>query len=364
MLDVFRDSGFMIRSKSAGGVIDVELSLVQSASGVLAHDQREHTAAAASIRPLLAPTSVAVVGVSRDRDRIGRRIWDAVLAAGYRGPVYPVTTSAADIDGIQAYRSVRDLPLDIDLVVIAVPQPAILDVIDDCAAARVRSVVVITAGFAETGSEGRARQADLLTRVRSYGMRMVGPNCMGLLNTAVHLNASFSPIMPPEGRVALSSQSGALGLAILSLAAARGLGLSTFVSVGNKADVSGNDLLQYWEDDPSTSVILLYLESFGNPAGACGCGLARFAAGRRHTRDPRARPQPGHRAPRRPRLPDRRCATEGRSPRMTERPERQHRRTKRRRRLPCGDVHGRDAFCLCQHLFRERWRGSWRLDRR
>ena len=265
MLDVFRDSGFMIRSKTGSGEVEVELSLTQTVAGAAAHDERERIAAAASIRPLLSPASVAVVGVSRNSATAGRRIFDTLIAAGYDGPVYPINRSGGTINGITSYRSVRDLPPHVDLVVIAVPAAAVLDVVDDCAAAQVKSVVVITAGFAEVGGEGRALQAQLLAKVRGHGMRMVGPNCMGLLNTAIRLNASLSPMDPPPGHVAFSSQSGALGLAILSLAAERGLGFSTFVSVGNKADVSGNDLLHYWEDDPSTSVILLYLESFGNP---------------------------------------------------------------------------------------------------
>jgi acetyl coenzyme A synthetase (ADP forming)-like protein len=265
MLDVFRDSGFMIRSKSTGGEIEVELSLMQSAAGVEAHDERERIAAAASIRPLFCPASVAVVGVSRDRSKTGRRIFDALVAAGYTGPIYPVNPSTDSIGAAVAYGSVRDLPPSVDLAVIVVPYNAVLGVVDDCAAAQVKSVVVISAGFAEVGPEGLALQTELLARVRSYGMRMVGPNCMGLLNTAIRLNASLSPISPPNGHVSFSSQSGALGLAVLSLAAERGLGFSTFISVGNKADVSGNDLLQYWEDDATTAVILLYLESFGNP---------------------------------------------------------------------------------------------------
>ena len=265
MLDVFRDSGFMIRSKSTGGEVEVELSLTQSVAGAAAHDQRERIAAAASIRQLLCPTSVAVVGVSRSSGTAGRRIYDALVAAGYAGPLYAVNRSADDLNGTKAYRSVRNLPPHVDLVVIAVPAADVLDVVDDCAAVQVKSVVVISEGFAEAGGEGRALQAQLLARVRSHGMRMVGPNCMGLLNTAIRLNASLSPVNPPAGRVAFSSQSGALGLAILALASNRGVGLSTFVSVGNKADVSGNDLLHYWEEDPSTSVIVLYLESFGNP---------------------------------------------------------------------------------------------------
>ena len=227
MLDVFRDSGFMIRSKSSGGTIDVELSLTPSAEGVAAHDERDRTATAASIRPLLEPRAVAVVGVSRAKDGIGRRIFDALVASKYPGPLYAVNPRADDIAGTRAYRSVRDLPEDIDLAVVAVPRAAVLGVVDDCAAVKVKSLVVITAGFAEADDEGRALQQLLLIKVRSYGMRMVGPNCMGVLNTAVHLNASFSPIVPPAGHVAFSSQSGALGLAILSLAVERGLGLSS-----------------------------------------------------------------------------------------------------------------------------------------
>src|SRR6185436_8204096 len=161
----------------------------------------------------------------------------------------------------------RELPADADLAVIAVPPDAVLSAVDDCAGAGVKALVVITAGFAEAGHDGRTRQNTLVEKARGYGMRMVGPNCMGLLNMSadVRLNASFSPVFPPGGHVALSSQSGALGIAILGLAAQRHMGLSTFVSVGNKADVSGNDLLEYWEEDPQTRVILLYLESFGNP---------------------------------------------------------------------------------------------------
>jgi len=265
MLQVFRDSGFMIRSKLAGSSVEVELSLTPSARGVAACQEREHLAAVASIRPLLRPAGVAVVGVSRQSASLGRRIFDAMIAAGYRGPLYAVNRHGEDINGHPAYRSVRDLPAAVDLAVLAVPRDAILPAVDDCAAAGVKSLVVITAGFAEVGPHGRELQDALVAKVRGYGMRMVGPNCMGLLNTEIGMNASFSPVFPSSGRVAFSSQSGALGLAILSLAAERGVGLSNFVSIGNKADVSSNDLLQYWEDDPATGVILLYLESFGNP---------------------------------------------------------------------------------------------------
>ena len=268
MLEVFRDSGFSIKSKAEGGVVELTLLLTPSAEGVRRSEARERLATAASLRPLLVPRAVAVIGASaRDESSIGRRVLDALLAAGFAGDVYPVNPGVSALAGLRSYATARDLPAGVDLAVIAVPAPAVLGVVDDCAAAGVKSLVVISAGFAEAGDAGRDRQHRLVERVRNHGMRMVGPNCMGLVNAApdVRLNASFSPIVPPSGRVSLLSQSGALGIAILQLAGDREVGISTFVSVGNKADVSGNDLLQYWEEDPATSVILLYLESFGNP---------------------------------------------------------------------------------------------------
>ena len=267
MLEVFHDSGFEIRSKTEVGTIGVQLSLDPTCETVACAERRMAVAAAASLRPLLQPISVAVVGVSRDPAGIGRRIFDALVNGGFTGRLYAVNARATDLDGRRCFRSLAEIPRGVDLAVVAVPQPAVLPLVDECAAAGVKSLVVVTAGFAEAGAEGRARQNALVEKVRAYGMRMIGPNCMGVLNTdpAVRLNASFSPIVPPSGSVALSSQSGALGMAILELARERGVGLSTFVSVGNKADVSGNDLLQYWEADPKTAVILLYLESFGNP---------------------------------------------------------------------------------------------------
>ena len=267
MLEVFRDSGFELRSKSAPGVVDVALTLRQTADGVLSSERRHRQATVASLRPLLEPRAVAVVGASRQPASIGGRVLSALLSADFAGPVYPVNPAAAEIAGQRAYASMSDVPTPVDLAVVAVPRDRVLNVVDDCAAAGVKSLVIITAGYAEVGDEGRARQQELVEHVRGYGMRMVGPNCMGILNAnpTLRLNASFSPLFPNPGRVGLSSQSGALGLAIIALAGQRGIGLSTFVSVGNKADVSSNDLLEYWEDDPSTHVILLYLESFGNP---------------------------------------------------------------------------------------------------
>lgn len=267
MLEVFRDSGFQVRSKTGAGVVDVALTLTASAAGVVSAETRHRRATAASLRPVLEPRAVAVIGASRDPSSIGRRVLDALIGAAFTGPIYPVNPAAGEIAGRRAYATARELPAGVDLAVIAVPRDYVSDVVDECAAAGVKSLVVITAGYAEAGAEGRALQQQLVERVRRYGMRMVGPNCMGLLNASpgLRLNASFSPIFPPAGHVGLSSQSGALGLAILALAGTRGVGLSTFVSVGNKADVSSNDLLEYWEEDPGTRVILLYLESFGNP---------------------------------------------------------------------------------------------------
>ena len=267
MLEVFQESGFEIRSKSERGCVTVVLSLSPTSASVAAAERRHAAATVASMRPLMTPGAVAVIGASRRETSIGHRVLRAIVDANFAAPVYPINPNATELAGLRCYRSIGEAPRRVDLAVLAVPPPLVLDVVDQCAAAGVKGLVVITAGFAEIGADGRTLQQRLVEKVRGYGMRMVGPNCMGVLNTAaeVRLNASFSPLFPAAGRVAFSSQSGALGLAILELASARRVGLSSFVSVGNKADVSSNDLLEYWEADNRTSVILLYLESFGNP---------------------------------------------------------------------------------------------------
>lgn len=220
-----------------------------------------------TLSPLFHPRTVAIVGVSQNPSGMGRRIFDCMLAAKYRGGIFPINKDGAAIEGYPGYRSVRDVPDPIDLAVIAVPRAAVAAVVDDCAAKGVKALVLITAGYAEAGAEGKALQDELVAKVRAAGMRMVGPNCMGVLTAEADapMNGSFSPIFPPPGGLALSSQSGALGMVILSLASRRHVGLSGFVSVGNKADVSSNDLLEYWDTDEATKVIALYLESFGNP---------------------------------------------------------------------------------------------------
>ena len=212
MLEVFRDSGFEIRSKASGSAVDVEFTLTASAAGVATEKKRHHIATSASIRPLLQPAAVAVVGVSHGGQGIGRRVLDGLIASGFKGSIYPVNPHADEIAGLKTYPSARDLPGGVDMAVIAVPAPRVLDVVDDCALASVRSLVVISAGFAESGSAGRALQGRLLQRVRHHGMRMVGPNCLGLQNTdpARPLNASFAPVFPPPGRIGLMSQSGAV----------------------------------------------------------------------------------------------------------------------------------------------------------
>ncbi len=267
MLEVFHRSGFNIQEKFDHGYVQLSFSVLPTEASVARSELLDRLFTTASLRPLFRPEAVAVVGASRDPSSIGYKLLEALIMNRFQGPVYPVNPHARVVGSMRAYPSVRTVPEPIDLAVIAVPREAVLPVVDDCAERGVKALVVITAGFAEVSVEGRELQQRLVEKVRAYGMRMVGPNCLGLLNTdaKVQLNASFSPVFPPPGRIAMSSQSGALGLAILALARRLRLGLSTFVSVGNKADVSSNDLLQYWEEDDQTDVILLYLESFGNP---------------------------------------------------------------------------------------------------
>ncbi len=267
MLDVFANCGFPMQRRTASDGDRIVVSLTPTPDFEEKSADRSEKAAAASMARLFEPRSVAVIGASRERGKIGAEILHNVLSAGFRGTIFPINPSASEIEGVPCYARLADVPGPVDVAIISVPAAAVPAAIDDCAAKGVKGVVVITAGFSETGEEGRRREAALLEKIRDAGMRMVGPNCMGLVNTnpAVSLNATFAPTYPPEGRVALSSQSGALGLALLDYAARLNLGISTFVSVGNKADVSSNDLVQYWAEDPRTDVILLYLESFGSP---------------------------------------------------------------------------------------------------
>jgi acetyl coenzyme A synthetase (ADP forming)-like protein len=265
MLNVFRMAGFDEQTRMGDGVVMVELTIEPTDRTLAAIEQREQRAEALSVARLLAPRSVAVIGASRKPTTIGNQVFRNLLAGGFVGPVYPVNPGAAHVASVKAYPTVLDIPDDVDLAVVAVPAPAVAQVVGQCAEKGVVGLVVLSAGFGEVGPAGAVAQRELRELVRSNGMRLVGPNCIGVANTAVGLNATFSPYAPRPGRIAMQSQSGALGIAILERSARIGIGVSSFVSVGNKADVSGNDLLQYWETDPGTDVILLYLESFGNP---------------------------------------------------------------------------------------------------
>lgn len=267
MINVFRDSGFEVHQAAQGGSLHVEFPVSGQASLRERTELRERIATANSIAPLLRPRAVAVIGASRDPAAAGSLIFRAILRSNFSGTVYPVNNQTASVHGVRAYPSARELPEPAELAVIAVPAKNVLAAAADALHAGARGLLVVTSGFAESGPEGAALQRDLVELVRSKGARLIGPNCLGLMNTHpdVRLNASLAPVLAPRGRIGFYSHSAALGLVILDYAAERGLGFSTFVSAGNRADVSGNDLLQFWEEDASTDIALLYLETFGNP---------------------------------------------------------------------------------------------------
>jgi len=267
MLEVMHATELPLHSDVSSGVIHFEMPTSPTDEAIEAFEQREAIASAAAVRAFLQPRSVAVIGASRRRGSIGGEVFRNLLEAAFEGPVYPVNPNAGVVQSVPAYRSILDIPGSVDLAVILVPAATVLSVAEECAEKGVRALLVISAGFSEIGEEGVARQNELLELSRRHGMRIIGPNCMGIMNTDpdIRLDATFAPNSPPHGRVAFSSQSGALGIAVIDRARELGLGLSSFVSVGNKADISGNDLLQYWEQDEATDLILLYLESFGNP---------------------------------------------------------------------------------------------------
>jgi acetyl coenzyme A synthetase (ADP forming)-like protein len=267
MLETFRQSGFETETCIREGDVCVTLSTALSPTVQHEFDRREQVSAASAVARFLQPTSIAVIGASRQRGTVGGEVFHNLLTGDFNGPVYPVNARASVVQGVLAYREIAAISGEIDLAIIAVPADHVLEVARQCALKGVRALIVLTAGFGEMGQGGRERQLALLKLCRRFGMRLVGPNCFGVLNTdpAVRMNATFGPDAALSGPLALASQSGALGIAAISEASRRGLGISSFVSMGNKADVSGNDLLCYWEQDPRTSVILLYLESFGNP---------------------------------------------------------------------------------------------------
>ena len=265
MLAVFRDAGFEESRTLGGGEIEVRFPIAPTERFRARVEERDHIAVSASLRPFFAPAGVAVIGASKRRGSIGGELFRNILAADFAGAAYPVNRDGEAVAGVRAYRTIEEIPDPIDLAVICLPGTRVLDAAEEALRKGVPALCVISAGFAEMGSEGAERQEKLLALVRAHGARLVGPNCLGIAVPALGLNATFAPRALPPGRIAFSSQSGALGLALLEKASERGLGFSAFVSIGNKADVSSNDLLEWWEEDEGTDVVLLYLESFGNP---------------------------------------------------------------------------------------------------
>jgi acetyl coenzyme A synthetase (ADP forming)-like protein len=265
MLGVFEALGFELTRELAGGEVEITFAVKSTERYEARVDERDHVAVTASLRPFFEPRTVAVVGASRRRGSIGGELFRNVLEADFVGAAYPINRDGAAVAGVRAYRSIAEVPDAVDLAVICVPAASVIDAAGDALAHGTRGLVVISAGFAETGHEGEERQEQLLALVRSHGARMIGPNCLGIAVAGSHLNATFAGRAAAPGNIGFSSQSGALGLALLEAAVTRGLGLSAFVSIGNKADVSTNDLLEWWEDEDATEAILLYVESFGNP---------------------------------------------------------------------------------------------------
>ncbi|MFF7333706.1 GNAT family N-acetyltransferase [Streptomyces sp. NPDC008150] len=280
MIKVFTDAGYTQKRSFEDGVVRLEFDLEPTDRSLAVQRAREQRAEARSVRRLLAPGSVAVVGVGRRPGGVGRGLLGNIRDAGFTGSLYAVNSALPEGDkeldglpGVPAHRSVRDIADPVDLAVVAVPAAQVPDVVTECGEHGVQGLVVVSAGYAESGPEGRERQRELVRQARTYGMRIIGPNAFGVVNTSpeVRLNASLAPEMPRPGRIGLFAQSGAIGIALLSRLHRRGggvtgvTGVSTFVSSGNRADVSGNDVLQYWYDDPETDVALMYLESIGNP---------------------------------------------------------------------------------------------------
>lgn len=267
MVAVFREAGFRVTQDWDHGVIALAFDIDPTDRLLAVMEAREHASEATSLRALLTPQSIVVIGASRDPESIGARVLRHVVEAGFTGRVHAVNPMVSELQGVPCYADVSQVPGPVDAALVVVPAGQVLEVVRSCGQAGVRGLIVMSGGFAEMGGEGLDSQRELVRVARSHGMRLVGPNSMGLLNTTaqVRLNASLAAQLPPAGGLGLFSQSGALGVAVLASAARRGLGLSSFVSAGNRADVSGNDCMQYWEEDPRTAVVGLYLESIGNP---------------------------------------------------------------------------------------------------
>ncbi|MGW6173344.1 bifunctional acetate--CoA ligase family protein/GNAT family N-acetyltransferase [Arthrobacter sp. NPDC055138] len=267
MITVFNDAGYEVRRHFDDGVVALEFDLDPTERSRAVMASREHRAEAKSVAALLAPGAVAVIGASRDWGSVGYSLLENIIEAGFTGPVYAINPQAFELNGMISYGTIAEVPEPVELAVVAVPYEEVTKVARECAAAGVKGILVASDGFSQAGNEGLQRQRELVRHARAHGMRVIGPGSLGLLNTdpAVSLNASMAPAMPPRGPLGLFSQSAAIGVLLYTAASRRGLGLSSMVSGGNRADVSGNDVMQYWEDDAATKAVGLYLESIGNP---------------------------------------------------------------------------------------------------
>jgi acyl-CoA synthetase (NDP forming)/GNAT superfamily N-acetyltransferase len=281
MINVFRDAGFTVEMASDGGTVRVSMPTAVTPLVVAANDARGRTANRRSLLALLTPRVVAVAGAGRTPGGVGRAVLENILAAGFTGDLFVIHPAAPEIAGVRAYPSIRDVPMPVDLLIVAVPADRVVGLVEDAAEAGVKGAVVLTAGLGEVGAAGVERQRAMVRAARRHGMRLIGPNCLGIINSdpGVRLDATFGSTTATPGRLAIGSQSGGVGIAALVRASAAGLGVAQFVSLGNKADVSGNDLLEAWTEDPRIGAVGLYLESFGNPRKFAR--LARFLSERK-----------------------------------------------------------------------------------
>ena len=266
MMSVFQGYGFHMKQILENNVYHISFPLTRTKEVVKAKDERASQATLKSLEHILKPHSVAVIGASNRTGTIGQLVFQSMIQSGFNGVVYPINANDDAVMSVKAYRSVLSVPGDVDLAIVAVPAAQVLGVVDECGQKKVKGIIVISDGFREKDEEGAVLEREMVDMAFGYGMRIVGPNCMGLINTdpQVKLNATFALTNPAHGNISFISQSGALGLGILEYAKSMNIGFSTFVSVGNRADIASTDLLQYWEQDPATRVILLYLESFDN----------------------------------------------------------------------------------------------------
>lgn len=267
MLTVFAEAGYEVKRRFDDGVVMLEFPIDPTDKSRAVMESREHRAEARSLADLLAPTSVAVIGASREWGSVGYTLLENIIEGGYTGAVYGINREALELAGMVSYGSLAEVPGHVDLAVVAVPQQELEGVVADCAANGVKGLLVVTGRFPDDAGDGLRRQRELVYLARSNGMRLIGPASLGIVNTdpGVSLNASMAPGMPVRGSLGLFSQSAAIGVLLYAATSRRGVGVSSIVSAGNRADVSGNDAMQFWEDDPRTSAVGLYLESFGNP---------------------------------------------------------------------------------------------------